>query len=208
MIPMFVTFEGPEGAGKSTALKFVADSLTADGKRVLCTREPGAGSFGKRVRAILLDEDAVTAETELMLFLADRANHVANVIRPALVDSQIVLCDRYIDSTQVYQGHGRGLDAQFLREANRFATRGLVPNLTLLFDLDPSVGLERIAVALGGRDNNRIDREPLAFHEKIRAGFLELASAEPNRFEILDASLPADQLGQATLEKVQSALNR
>jgi dTMP kinase len=198
MVPMFVTFEGPEGAGKSTALRAVAVKLEASGRSVICTREPGSGDFGKRIREILLDGDSVTAETELMLFLADRANHVATVIRPALETGRVVLCDRYIDSTQVYQGFGRGLDADFLRRANLFATRSLLPDITLLFDLDPVIGLERIATALGSRDNNRIDREPLEFHQRIRSGFLELAKQEPQRFRILDANqAPEDLTDQA-----------
>jgi dTMP kinase len=203
---MFVTFEGPEGAGKSTALLHVAEQLRGQSREVVCTREPGAGDFGQKIRAILLDGDAVTAETELMLFLADRANHVAHLVRPALEAGKVVLCDRYIDSTQVYQGFGRGLDAKFLQQANHFATRGLVPDLTLLFDLNPEIGLQRIADASGGRDNNRIDREPLVFHEKIRRGFLSLAANEPDRFIVLNAAQEQATVAKLALEAVLQRL--
>ncbi len=185
---MFVTFEGPEGAGKSTALRSIAERLTNTGHSVLTTREPGGGALGKRIRQMLLDEGSVSPETEVLLFLADRANHVESIIEPALHENKIVLCDRHADSTVVYQGYGRGLDLEFLRNANRFATKGLVPNLTFLFDLEPEIGLERLKNPDGSRDVNRLDREPLEFHRKVRAGFLTLADEEPNRFVILDAT--------------------
>jgi dTMP kinase len=199
---MFVTFEGPEGAGKSTALKVIASELTNLGHHVVTTREPGGGPLGKRIRQMLLDEGEVSAETELLLFLADRANHVQTIIRPALDAGSIVLCDRHADSTIVYQGYGRGLDLQFLRDGNRFATQGLVPDLTLLFDLDPTVGLARLLKAEGQRDVNRMDREPLEFHIKVRNGFLTLAAEEPERFEILDASQSEQQLSQDALRAI------
>ncbi len=179
---MFVTFEGPEGAGKSTALRAVAAHLRGDGRTVLTTREPGAGEFGQKIRQILLHGEEMPAASELFLFLADRANHVETIIRPALTQGEWVLCDRHADSTYVYQAVARGLDADFVRLANRFATGGLVPDRTLLFDLEPEVGLSRL------QSRDRLDAQPLEFHRKVREGFLALADQAPARFRILDAS--------------------
>ena len=212
---MFVTFEGPEGAGKSTALKIIASKLTELGHHVVTTREPGGGPLGKRIRQMLLEEGEVSAETELLLFLADRANHVQTIVVPALKEGSVVLCDRHADSTIVYQGYGRGLDLNFLKVGNQFATKGLTPDLTLLFDLDPKIGLERLDISektLFGpdkkrRDVNRLDREPLEFHRKVRNGFLELARSEPDRFVILDAEKGPEQLAQDALDAILDRQN-
>jgi dTMP kinase len=202
---MFVTFEGPEGAGKSTAIRSLATSLEQAGHSVLVTREPGAGSFGKKIRALLLEQGDVVPEAELLLFLSDRANHVETIIRPALANGTIILCDRHADSSVAYQGYGRGVDIDFLKRGNSFATKGLKPNLTLLFDLDPVIGLQRIRK---GRDNNRLDREPLEFHQKVRAGFLDLAAQEPARWVILDATKAPDALCADALAEIQERLSR
>ncbi|HLO98300.1 MAG TPA: dTMP kinase [Fimbriimonas sp.] len=202
---MFVTFEGPEGAGKSTALQAVAEKLRSLGYGVTTTREPGAGEFGKKVRQLLLDGDEIPPESELLLFLADRANHVATIIRPALARGEIVLCDRYADSTLVYQGVARGLDPVFTKLGNQFATRGLLPAVTLLFDLDPVIGLQRLAT--GARaDVNRLDREPLEFHQRVREGFLRLSEQEPHRFVVLDASGLPENLADASLDIILKRL--
>lgn len=197
---LFITFEGPEGAGKSTCLQSVAGRLNRD---VFMTREPGAGEFGKRIRSILLDEDHLPPESELMLFLADRANHVVTMILPAIADGKVVLCDRHADSTLVYQGYARGLDRSFLEAGNAFATRGLKPDLTFLFDLDPSIGLARVSAR---NDSNRMDREPLEFHQRVRNGFLELARQEPERFVILDATKTPSELSDEVFEKISARL--
>ncbi|MGV3618036.1 MAG: dTMP kinase [Fimbriimonas sp.] len=190
---MFVTFEGPEGAGKSTALRGVAERLRERGLDVLTTREPGAGPFGARIREILLHGEDMPPAAELFLFLADRANHVETLIRPALAEGRWVLCDRHADSTFVYQAVARGLDADFVRAANRFATGGLVPNRTLLFDIDPEVGLARLA------SRDRLDGQPLAFHRRVREGFLALAGTEPDRFRVLDASQSPEAIVEAAV---------
>lgn len=202
---MFVTFEGPEGAGKSTAIRAIETALLSQGFPVLVTREPGAGEFGKKVRALLLEQDAVTPEAELLLFLADRANHVENIIRPALARGEVVLCDRHADSSVVYQGYARGVDIDFLKRGNSFATKGLKPDLTLLFDLDPEIGLSRIQ---GDRERNRLDQESLDFHRKVRNGFLDLASKEPERWVILDATKAPEALTADALEAIQNRLSR
>jgi dTMP kinase len=179
---MFITFEGPEGAGKSTALAAVAERLRSAGTRVLTTREPGAGPFGKKIREILLHGEDLDPKAELLLFLADRSNHVASIIRPALDSGEIVLCDRYADSTLVYQAFARGLDEEFARAGNRFATGGLMPDITLLFDLDPEVGLRRLQA------KDRLDSQPLEFHRRVRDGFLREAMANPRRWRVIDAA--------------------
>lgn len=202
---MFVTFEGPEGAGKSTALHAVAERLRQIGKPVTTTREPGAGEFGKKVRQLLLDGEAIPPESELLLFLADRANHVATIIRPALKDGDIVLCDRYVDSSEVYQGVARGLDPSFTKLGNQFATRGLLPAVTLLFDLDPEIGLQRLAT--GERaDVNRLDREPLEFHQRVRQGFLDLAAQEPTRFVVINADKTPEAVAEDAFWAIHTRL--
>ena len=199
---MFVSFEGPEGSGKSTALAAVGERLVAAGYEVVKTREPGAGALGAQIRRILLEGDDVPAEAELFLFLADRANNVRTVIGPALARGAVVLCDRYADSTLVYQGWARRLDRGFLRTANRFATGGLIPDLTLLFDVPPNVGLARIAT------KDRLDSEPIEFHERVRAGFLELAREEPQRWVVIDALQPADTVIYEAVSQVLERLKR
>lgn len=195
---MFATFEGPEGAGKSTAIRAVAAALALDGDEVLVTREPGGASIGPAIREILLHGRAIRPETEVFLFLADRAQHTAEVLRPALAAGKIVLCDRYADSTVVYQGHARGLNVERLRGWNAFATGGLRPEVTLLFDLEPEVGLGRLA------SKDRLDAEPLAFHHRVREGFLAEAALEPDRWVVLDASRAADALALAALEAIRA----
>ncbi len=197
---MFITFEGPEGAGKSTALAAIADRLRPMGKTVLTTREPGAGEFGKQIRQILLHGEDIDPKAELLLFLADRSNHVASIIRPALAEGKIVLCDRYADSTLVYQAYARGLDEGFARAGNAFATGNLIPDLTLLFDLDPSIGLARLT------NKDRLDAQPIEFHRKVREGFLKEAAAEPERWRIIDASAEPAQVVEECWGQVQRSL--
>jgi dTMP kinase len=198
---MFVTFEGPEGAGKSTALASVADRLRAGGWPVVTTREPGAGELGGRIRELLLHGEAICPETELLLFLADRANHVATIVRPALDAGSIVLCDRYADSTLVYQGIARGLSEEFVRAGNAFATRGLLPSLTLLFDLPVEVGLSRLT------HKDRLDEQPVEFHRNVREGFLFLARCEPSRWIVLDAALPGETVSSLAFEHITKRLS-
>ncbi len=185
---MFVTLEGPEGAGKSTVIKMLAERIRAQGFTVLVTREPGDGPVGKQIREILLHGEKIASTTELFLFLADRAQHVEAIIRPALQRGEFVLCDRYSDSTLVYQGYGRGLDLDMLRRLNEIATGGLQPDVTLLLDLPPEVGLAR----QGSKD--RLDLEPIEFHQKIRDGFLKEAEAEPGRWVVIDAKQEVDKV--------------
>lgn len=195
---MFVTFEGPEGSGKSTAIIAIAERLRSEGREVVTTREPGAGEVGRAIREILLHGEELDAKAELFLFLADRAQHGASVIRPALAASKIVLCDRYIDSTVAYQGHARGLDVEELRRLNDTATDGLRPDLTLLFDLDVEVGLKRL------NDQDRLDNEPLEFHRKVRDGYLKEMEHDPARWLKIDASQRIDSVVEQCWEAISS----
>ena len=197
---MFVTFEGPEGAGKSTVVKAVAEALRKEGHSVLATREPGDGPVGALIREVLLHGRDLDPKAELMLFLADRAQHVAEAIRPALARGDVVLCDRYADSTVVYQGHARGLDLESLRAWNAFVTGGLQPDLTVLLDLAPEVGLDRI------RAKDRLDAEPLDFHRKVRNGFLAEARRETRRWAIVNASRTVGEVTAEALEAIKARL--
>ncbi|MFN8139704.1 MAG: dTMP kinase [Fimbriimonadales bacterium] len=179
----FITLEGPEGAGKSTLAKSLAEMMRTRGIDVLQTREPGDGPTGPAIRQALLQGGDLDHWTELFLFLADRSQHCEQLIGPALHKGDWVLCDRFADSTVVYQGHARGLNIEQLRELNQMATRGLEPHLTLLLDIDPVEGLARI------QDKDRLDREPIEFHARVRAGFLKEAERDPERWRVLDASL-------------------
>ncbi|MBS1723971.1 MAG: dTMP kinase [Armatimonadetes bacterium] len=198
---MFVTLEGPEGAGKSTVAAFLAERLEAVGKSVCLTREPGAGDVGGRIRSILLDGESLDTRCELFLFLADRSQHVAAVIRPALASGSVVLCDRFADSTIVYQGYGRGLDLAALRAWNTFATNGLVPDLTLLLDLSPEAGLARQTA------KDRLDSEPIEFHRRVREGFIEEARLDAARWVVVDASMPPEAVASACWTAVTARLS-
>jgi dTMP kinase len=188
-----ITFEGIEGAGKTTLAQHLADWLQAQGIPVELTREPGGSTLGKHLRPFLLHEP-LDAWAELFLFLADRRQHTLQVILPALEQGVWVLCDRYADSTLVYQGYGRGLDIPLIRRLNAIATDNLAPDLTVLLDLPVEDALARADAP------NRFEAETLAFHNRIRAGYLELARAEPNRFLVLDGLQPLETL-KASLEQ-------
>jgi dTMP kinase len=189
---VFITFEGGEGSGKSTQMQRLARHLEASGREVVCTREPGGTDVAEALRAVLLDPELVTGpRTELLILAAARADHVARLIRPALNRQAIVLSDRFDDSTRVYQGLAGGIDSVLLETTNRLATEGLTPELTLLFDIDPTLGLRRVD-ARGELDG--LDRRPLAFHQAVRAGFLELAHRWPERFRVIDADGGIDEV--------------
>lgn len=188
----FITFEGIEGCGKSTQLELLKSYLERKGKRVLSVREPGGTLLGERVRSILLNstDEGVDPWAELFLYEACRAQIVAKVIRPALSEGKIVLCDRFFDSTMAYQGFGRGLDRTRIEGLNMLATGGLVPDITFLVDCDPEVGLHRawarINAARGAKED-RFEKEELAFHRRVREGFLEIARTE-KRVRLIDGS--------------------
>jgi dTMP kinase len=203
---LFLTFEGPEGAGKTTQIARLEAALAARGHAVTRTREPGGDAVGERVRDLLLHAGpgSVGAEAELLLFAAARAQNVAGVIRPALAAGHVVLCDRFTDSTLAYQGAGRGLPGDVIGTLNAFATGGLVPERTFLLDLAPALGLARQRAG----EQNRLDRENLAFHERVRAAFLAIAAREPGRVVVLDATRAPDAVFAALLATVTDLLLR
>ncbi|CAM3572402.1 dTMP kinase [Deinococcus saxicola] len=201
---LFISFEGPEGAGKSTQIGHLVRRLEEMDLPHTITREPGGTPLGTRVRDVLLDPElTIDPLSEFLLYSASRAQLVTNVIRPALGRAQVVVCDRYADSSLAYQGFGRGLNAGLLRGITAAATGGLWPHLTVLLDLDPVIGLER-AARRGQPD--RLERADLGFHQRLRQGFLKLAEAEPKRFLVLDATLAETELGKRIWEAVQSRL--
>ena len=182
----FITIEGVEGAGKSTQAVRLADVLRREGHEVLLTREPGGTDLGRRLRQLLLDESSLapTPQTELLLYLADRAEHVQRLILPALERGAVVIADRFSDSMLAYQGHGRGFPVDVVTQLDAFARDGLQPSLTFLLDLPPEVGLERIRAT---REMDRLEREDIDFFHRIRNGFRDLAVKDPERFVLLDA---------------------
>ncbi|MDR2572849.1 MAG: dTMP kinase [Desulfovibrio sp.] len=211
---MFVTFEGIEGSGKSTAARLLVDYLQERDFDPLLTKEPGGCPLGRTLRHILLDArgQSVSSRAELFLFLADRAQHTAEIIRPALEAGQIVLCDRYADSTLAYQGYGRGLDTEFLRRLNDAATGGLVPDITLFLDVPVPCGLMRA----GQRNKEagtvvsegRFESESLIFHKRVQEGYHALVKEEPERFAVIDASQPAEDVALQCLSAVEKALRQ
>jgi dTMP kinase len=194
----FITFEGGEGSGKSTQLRILAARLEGAGMVVRVIREPGGTSAGEAVRAILLDPASAGLDpvAELLLYEASRAQLVAEVIEPALASGEVVLCDRFYDSTTAYQGHARGLSLEPITALNSIATGGLAPDRTLVFDLDPTVGLER--ATRGGTD--RLEAESAAFHDHVRSGFLSIAEQEPERVRVVDATGDVDAVAARVAE--------
>ena len=209
---MFISFEGIDGSGKSTVIRMLAEYLQHSGYNPLLTREPGGCALGHSLRPILLNArtSGLSCRAELYLFLADRAQHVREVIRPALKAGQIVFCDRYTDSTLAYQGYGRGLNPEHLRHTNEMATGGLLPDLTLLLNLPVHCGLTRAVQrnreAGTALSEGRFDAESQAFHERVRQGYLALATEESSRFVIIDAARPAGDVVLQCLSAVENVL--
>jgi dTMP kinase len=199
---MFITLEGPDGSGKSTQISHLAQALRARGFQVTVTREPGGTDIGDQVREVIMKmkNTAMHPRTEILLFQASRAQIVEEVIRPRLQRGEIVLCDRYADSTMAYQGYGHGTDLDLLRLIIDFATGGLSPDLTVLFDIDVEAGLKRRQT--GGGEWNRLDDYQLAFHQRVREGYLKMASAEPGRWLSLDAGQDQDTVKSNLLRAV------
>lgn len=192
---LLITLEGGEGCGKSTQLEILADSLRTAGFNVTVVREPGGTAAGEAIRSILLDRthDGLDARAELLLYEASRAQLVAEVIRPALAAGGVVLCDRFTDSTTAYQGYGRGLPLDEVRQLNSTATGGISPDLTILLDVSPEIGLARAARA---SDPDRLEAESIAFHARVREGFREIAAAEPDRVQVIDGDGEVDEVAR------------
>lgn len=207
---MFITFEGPEGSGKTTQIACLVEWLRGQGIDVLSTREPGGTAIGDRIRAILLDPASVEMrpEAEVLLFSAARAQIVAQIVRPHLERAGVVICDRYADSTLAYQGYGRRLDLATLRTITRFATGGLVPDLTVYLDVDVETGLRRKRQDADGDSSqwNRMEAETLAYHQRVREGYLCMAAEEPQRWLVVDATDSVDDVQQAVRSRVEALL--
>jgi dTMP kinase len=202
----FLTFEGIEGCGKSTQASRIRDHLAAAGKAVVLTREPGGTPSTQRIRSLLADrENTFDPLAELLLFLADRAQHVATVIAPSLAEGRIVVCDRYCDSTLAYQGYGRGHDLAWLEQLNALASRAVVPDLTLWIDCPVDVGLGRVERRAGG-PGDRFEVEPLEFHTRIRNGFAELAKRFSDRIVRIDGDRDADDVTADCIRAVDARL--
>ena len=197
----FVSFEGGDGTGKTTQIHALENYLVQRGRSCVVTREPGGTSLGKLIRQVLLEvgDQEIAPATELFLYLADRAQHVNEIIRPAVAAGKIVLCDRFTDSTLAYQGYGRGIDLKLLGQFNDIADGGVRPDLTFLLDCPVAVGLGRTSrrPSIEGQPReDRFERETIEFHEKIRTGFRTMARAEPARFRIVDAACSADEVAR------------
>lgn len=202
MAGSFIVFEGGEGAGKSTQETVLAQWLEGRGLSVVRTREPGGTPAGEAIRTILLSNDyaGLTDRAEALLFAAARGEHAAQIIRPALEGGAIVVCDRYLDSSVAYQGYGRGLGPDFVRNLSLWATRDLVPDLTVLLDVDPSIGLSRV------QSPDRLESEPIEYHQRVRQAFVDLAAANPDRYLVIDADQDKDAIAQRIRRRVADLL--
>jgi len=201
---VFIAFEGGEGGGKSTQAQLLADRLTAQGRQVLLTREPGATAVGQQLRAIVLGHETgeLAARTEALLYAADKAEHVESIVLPALAAGQVVITDRYVDSALAYQGAGRTLDVAEVEQVNRWATADLRPHLTVVLDVDPAVGLGRFDGA------DRIEAEPLEFHQRVRDGFLALAARDPEHYIVVSGTEPPETVHAAVCAAVDAWLEQ
>ncbi len=204
---MFITFEGPDGSGKTTQARLLAAWLREQGYDVVLTREPGGTDIGNQIRTVLHDprNTAMDARTEILLYSADRAQHVAQRIRPALATGKIVISDRYADSTLAYQGYGRMLNLEALQAITAFATGGLKPDLTLYLDIDPHAGLMRRR--LSGDEWNRLDAETLQFHQRVRTGYQELIRQDPERWAVVSVTRPIEEVQAEIRTLVQAKLD-
>lgn len=207
---LLVTFEGPDGSGKTTQAQLLYEYLQERGYPVFLTREPGGTGIGDQIREVLhsLENTEMLPQTEILLYSASRAQLVGQIIRPHLARGEIVLCDRYADSTLAYQGYGHGLDLQVLQVVTAFATGGLKPDLTIYLDIDVEEGLRRklAAYQAGEAEWNRMDQQEIAFHRRVREGYLQMAAAEPERWVVIEAAQPADVAQQAIRAEVEAKL--
>lgn len=206
---IFITFEGGEGAGKSTMISLLHQKLSEMGYPVVSTREPGGSRLGEQIRDWVLAGDVkMGSRAELFLFLAGRAQHVEELVLPALHEGKIVLCDRFTDSTIAYQGFARAFGVSDVELLCKFAAMGLVPHLTLLYDVEPEIGLQRARDAVGKPSVDRIESEALLFHEEVRCGFLLQAEREPERIHLLDSNLSINEAFEATLNEALQCIQR
>lgn len=204
---MFITLEGPEGSGKTTAVDIACARLKELGYQIVRTREPGGTPIAEQIREVILNKEntAMDPKTEALLYAASRRQHLVEKVWPAIKEGKIVICDRYLDSSLAYQGGARGLGVDNILNINLFATENTYPDLTLLFDIKPEIGLARIA-ANANREVNRLDLEKIDFHNKVRETFLELARRYPERYVIIDASMDKETVAKAVLDVILERL--
>ncbi|MDL2292326.1 dTMP kinase [Acholeplasma sp. OttesenSCG-928-E16] len=201
---MFITFEGGEGTGKTTIIKTISRRIEELGHKVITTREPGGSIVAEQIRNVILDpnNDSIKAHTEALLYAASRAQHIDEVIKPALEDERIVLCDRYLDSSLAYQGYARGLGYDYVLKVNDYATKFL-PDLTFYIDLDPQIGLDRIVNRV---QKDRLDLEEVSFHQLVRKGYLDLVNMYPKRIIVLDGTQTIEEIITIVLNKISEIL--
>lgn len=204
---MFITLEGPEGSGKTTAVEQAVKKLEELGYQIVRTREPGGTKISEQIRGVILDKEntMMDSRTEALLYAASRRQHLVEKVWPAIKEGKIVICDRYLDSSLAYQGGARGLGIDNVLNINLFATEGTWPDLTLLFDIDPKIGLERIS-RNSEREVNRLDLEKLEFHNSVRNTFLSLAKRYTDRFVIIDASKSREEVAKDTIDAILSRI--
>ncbi len=199
---LFITFEGADGCGKTTQINLLKDYLENKGYSVLLTREPGGKGLGEKIREILLNYDGIVADRcESFLFLADRAQNIEVIIKPAIEKGQIVLCDRHTDSSVAYQGYGRRLDIEQIKTLNNLATGGMQPDLTLVFDIDVETSMKRV-----GNEKDRMESSGKEFFNRVRNGYLELAKNEPNRMKVVDSTVSIDEIHQEVIKIIKQYL--
>jgi len=210
ILGLFITFEGPDGSGKSTQIELVADFLRRKGYSVYCTREPGGSAIGDQIRDVLHDvkNTEMSSRAEILLYSASRAQLVEQIILPRLAQGDVVLCDRYADSTYAYQGYGRQLDFDTLRIITEFATQKLKPDLTIYLDLDVETGLKRKVEAnvAGAGEWNRMDRLKVDFHQRVHHGYLEMAKNEPDRWLVVNASGTIEEINRSICDRLEKIL--
>lgn len=199
---LFITFEGTDGCGKTTQIELLKTYLESKGYKVVLTREPGAKGLGTKLREILLNYNGeVSSNCESFLFLADRAQHVDTIIKPAIERGEIVLCDRHTDSTVAYQGYGRGLDLEQIHLLNNIATSGLKPDITFVFDIDIETAQERV-----GKSKDRMESAGMEFFKRVRQGYLEIAKSEPERVKVLDATQKIEQISEQVINYINDLI--
>ncbi len=206
---LFITLEGPEGSGKTSAINKVKEILESKGHEIVMTREPGGTAISEQIREVILNKENTSMDprTEALLYAASRRQHLVEKIWPSVKEGKIVICDRYLDSSLAYQGFARNLGIEDILKINMYATENTFPDLTLLFDLDPEIGLGRIN-ADKNREVNRLDLEKLSFHKAVREGYLKLAKMYPERFVIIDASKSKEEVVAQTLKAIEERLQK
>lgn len=200
---LFITFEGADGCGKTTQMDLLANFLENKGYDIILTREPGAKGLGEKIREILLNYDGeVSDRCESFLFLADRAQNIDTIVKPAVNSGKIVLCDRHIDSTVAYQGYGRGLDLNRINMLNNLAVNGVKPDLTFVFDIDIETSMQRV-----GKEKDRMEKSGKEFFNKVREGYLSIAKLEPDRVKVIDASRSIDEISKNVIDIIEQTLS-